>query len=438
MEKKNEMIEEGKIDPSPIKEEFRDISMDYFVPIDDYIDPAFSGIYKLNKKGDILNTKTNELRKVEDIKITPSHRCPTISFRVGKIKKSYYLHKLKALVFLENSDSNKNTQVDHIDRNPNNHDLSNLRWVTPKENLANREDTISKTKYFDKYDENWNFIERIFYKDKVFSKQERDIILSSIKKGQKRKGFYYKRGDLAIDDYIQRFGNPRDEDWIPSPRFPGKVECNRNGMLRIDGEITIGSKDSVGHRHITINGERHWIHRLCQEAKTGKLLNKEVIIDHINTIPDDNRFENLREGTQKDNMNNPNTIEKFAKPVVRINPNDFSDRKEYVSVTEASKDCNIDTRTDITNVCNGRYSKRAGWIFAWKGEEENRLKLYNEKLEDKKCSGYWNDKEKCREEAKKYRTRTEFARSKGGRSAFQASKRNNWIDEFFPKGKTKN
>jgi predicted GIY-YIG superfamily endonuclease len=45
--------------------------------------------------------------------------------------------------------------------------------------------------------------------------------------------------------------------------------------------------------------------------------------------------------------------------------------------------------------------------------------------------GYWNNKELCREESKKYKNRSEFCY--GSWSAYNYSNINNWLDEFFTK-----
>lgn len=58
-------------------------------------------------------------------------------------RKSHSVHRLVAMAWLENP--HERTQVDHIDRNPSNNMVSNLRWVTGAENQANRGKPVHNT-----------------------------------------------------------------------------------------------------------------------------------------------------------------------------------------------------------------------------------------------------------------------------------------------------
>lgn len=55
--------------------------------------------------------------------------------RVTVNGKHYGLHRLVAEAFIPNPESKPT--VDHIDRNPRNNDVSNLRWASPKEQADN-------------------------------------------------------------------------------------------------------------------------------------------------------------------------------------------------------------------------------------------------------------------------------------------------------------
>ncbi len=61
-------------------------------------------------------------------------------------KKRYPVHRLIAETFVENVEGKK--LVDHIDRNPQNNDKSNLRWVNHKENRLNCEQSIALRKKY--------------------------------------------------------------------------------------------------------------------------------------------------------------------------------------------------------------------------------------------------------------------------------------------------
>lgn len=67
------------------------------------------------------------------------------------------------------------------------------------------------------------------------------------------------------------------------------------------GEVA-GSKNNRGYISIKINGKRYKSHRLAWLYIYGEFPKNEI--DHINGIRDDNRIENLREVTHRQNQQN--------------------------------------------------------------------------------------------------------------------------------------
>lgn len=140
-----------------------------------------------------------------------------------------------------------------------------------------------------------------------------------------------------------------------SPTFIMKPGTDTKGYLRVRL-----FKDGVG--------SIKKVHRLVAESFIGDIYNKEV--DHINTIKDDNRVENLRIVTSKENSNNPLSVEhyrkgntgKVAKKVKCI----MEDGTEIVfqSLTEAENK-GYGKITLISQCCNGKikthYNKK--WEF---------------------------------------------------------------------------
>jgi hypothetical protein len=79
------------------------------------------------------------------------------------------------------------------------------------------------------------------------------------------------------------------------------------------------------------------------------------------------------------------------------------------------------TKTEFNKGNGSAYN--AAWENGWLNDFD-----FEEK---EKPKGYWKNYEHCKEEAKKYKTKNQF--KKGNESAYQATRINGWIDEFFPK-----
>jgi hypothetical protein len=83
--------------------------------------------YSISNFGNIMNNKTNKLMKIND-KGGYYH----ISLKNGEKRKNMKVHRLVALEFIPNPENK--TDVNHEDKNKLNNNISNLTWMTRKEN----------------------------------------------------------------------------------------------------------------------------------------------------------------------------------------------------------------------------------------------------------------------------------------------------------------
>lgn len=77
-------------------------------------------------------------------------------------KKLYYVHRLMAETFLPNPQGKPT--VDHIDRNPSNNFLSNLRWATQSEQNENSALVLDAADYGVRHKDNPNAYKRAWAK----------------------------------------------------------------------------------------------------------------------------------------------------------------------------------------------------------------------------------------------------------------------------------
>jgi hypothetical protein len=85
----------------------------------------FDDIYSVSNMGKIKNKKTGHILKGS------SNGNGYLIIRIKK--KNYYIHRLVAMLFVENPRNEK--YVNHIDFNKENNNALNLEWCTQKENV---------------------------------------------------------------------------------------------------------------------------------------------------------------------------------------------------------------------------------------------------------------------------------------------------------------
>lgn len=96
--------------------------------------PGYEGFYEVSNFGRIKSLHLKP--KILNPKAM-SNRYKRVSLSVGGVKKQYSVHRLVMLAFVGDSD----LQVNHIDGNKDNNELSNLEYCTSKENISHAWET---------------------------------------------------------------------------------------------------------------------------------------------------------------------------------------------------------------------------------------------------------------------------------------------------------
>lgn len=110
--------------------------------------------------------------------------------------------------------------------------------------------------------------------------------------------------------------------WMPIPSLPEYLACDDGSVMRIPytapgplgrgvrvyGGEPRGGQLVDGRPTIVFKGKNYRVSRLVCEAFHGPAPFHRAVVMHLNDDPADNRPENLRWGTQKENLNTPSFI----------------------------------------------------------------------------------------------------------------------------------
>lgn len=292
------------------------ISLDpIFLDKDIDLPEDYKGRWMINKKYQILNTKTGAI--IEDFKPSERNIYPKTVFSIKGKCVSFKIHRIVALIFIPNPDNKP--VVNHKGTDKSRYDMEYLEWVTKAEN-STRDKKDSKTKYsfrlrkFKNFDPEFNYTKKDYIQHGFSTYQ----VLESIRSGNRYLGYYWEKVDTDLEEYKEkyRYFNPtrwdnNEDTWKINPKYTKVVvEVNKNGIVRINGVETLGCKmDNIKNYIIHIKGESKPIllHRLVWETFNGDIP-EGYVIDHVNTDPFCNLLDNLQVVDSKGNMNNPITI----------------------------------------------------------------------------------------------------------------------------------
>ena len=299
-------------------ERYPDLQEDEFINISEHIKNV-KDVYVINKRGEIKNKITGKL-------IAPFRSKEYFRINLRKSDKkgiNLFVHRIVATVFLINPNPEIYTSVNHIDRNPSNNCLSNLEWVTSSTNSNKNKKSLkseSKLKNYIALDDCGNEVFRINIRNSGI--YNTSIIPSYIKENKKYKGYYWKiegRKNNSLtpkEEYFQKSkfsGNINDYIWNQHPIYNNILICD-DGFIRLCNSNTIlGFINHEGYIVARLFGKNYLVHRILMEYKYKRKLEKNEIVDHINTIRYDNRIINLRLTDSKGNSNNQLSINKLIK-----------------------------------------------------------------------------------------------------------------------------
>lgn len=352
------------------------------------------GKYFTNKKYDIITSieenKNYKQRNFLKIKREKRGNYPRVGYFSKTTNNGHKTNIVKipchvaiGIIFVPNPYPEKFDRINHKDNNYDNCKIENLEWCDAKYNSRADKRKKPKNKFgYAKLDDNGNILEtwtswedanlQIKYAGKQSSFNSLYIYKSI---PRKYNGFFWKRIDLTLLEYISK--HPfKDDIWYENKFIKDKkVEANLNGVLRIDGVMTVGSYvDNLICYDIVIGGARTKTHRIIYETISGKKLDKNDVIDHIIPVTRNdinNEFSNLKKCSQEENMNNPETLKEIR---IIVKQFDLSGKfiKEYESIDSARKEY-----PSICSVIAGKSLSSSKYLWCKAGEEEKILKDTN-------------------------------------------------------------
>lgn len=107
-------------------------SLFYYLCIMNWKEIKQAPLYEVSNTGLIRRKETGRILKSRDGR--SKHQLVNLHYGKG-VQKTFPVHRLVAIAFIPNT---KNYEVvDHIDRNPRNNNVENLRWSTQADNVMN-------------------------------------------------------------------------------------------------------------------------------------------------------------------------------------------------------------------------------------------------------------------------------------------------------------
>ena len=270
----------------------------------------YAPTYLVSNMGTVKNKHGRELLINYD-RLKKTKTRARVGLTVDKTNKLYYLHRIVAEHFIENSENLP--EVNHKDGNFYNNSHENLEWISKIDNMRHARSlkliqtfktkikvTDVKTNKITIYESLTECSTQLGVSKSQISKYCRKKIENKIYKFEYEDS---KRRVLQDDNKLV---------WKEYPKNKIYFVSNTGEIKHKNGNILSGSLIN-GYRFVTLSDKTNkLVHRMVAQTF---LENPDdlPVVDHLDRNPQNNCVDNLRWCTQKENMNNIKTNKKIKK-----------------------------------------------------------------------------------------------------------------------------
>ena len=330
--------------------------------------------YDVSSLGNIRNNKTGKQMKL-CVKSGYYHICLVND----SSKKSFKVHRLVAFAFIENPEHK--LEVNHKDKNKLNNSLSNLEWMTRRENNIHRCEgakiTSNKNKVIKRIDattnemlEKYNSIELAgtwaynngYTKTIHNGRNSIGNCLCGLSKIAYKFKWECENKNCDLDNEIWKLVVLENVDTTDKRYYVSNLGRFKNSSGIIMDNYKINES---GYLRVYIYNKTYALHRLIALAFIENLENKEQV-NHIDGNKLNNSVENLEWVTNGENQIHKFKIglgNSYTRKIVQYDL-EMNKIKEFKSIIGAAKELDIG-KTNIMGVLVNRRKTAGGFVFKY-------------------------------------------------------------------------
>ena len=312
--------------------------------------------YKISNYGDIFSIKSNKMLK--PMKNSENYLC--IKLILNNKRNGFLVHRLVYDTF-KNLINGKNMVVDHIDKNPSNNHIDNLREVSKSDNSYNREfpkinsNKIQQFTLNNEFIKEWNSIAEIC-KELKYSVSH--ISNNCLGKNKNAYGFIWK--NLSIINDLTGF----KQIIVDDAKIYSDYKINKKGEIINRNNMLMNYHINNGYYVLELKANDNTYKTL----KVNKLValtflenpNNYEIVNHIDENKLNNNVENLQWCNHKQNISHSQ-----GKKVNQINIKTNEIIKTFDTLNDAFRELNKNYGPNIRWVCEGKRKSAFGYKWSF-------------------------------------------------------------------------